>query len=368
MSKIKFIHTDYLRLATPVSGIADAPGWLQQLASHGVRQAARNVIDTAIAHEVDFVLIAGGISDSPVDLPAAVAWFSDQSARLKQHGIQVVAVANDFLESSLLKSVCDLVVTTEQSIYASKPLGHRCNLSIDQTVAGHNQDVVVCVGHQQSVVSSQLVYNAMPAIQSSANCNSTTQNGMLSVSAGAIQAVNPDETSDFGCVLVQADSELQELRSEFIVTDVMRFASEELHLSASTTVESLSAAIREASESIGKSLRQTVIVDWCVDARLVSNFSEVSRFCETEILQQLRSDVQSVHRGVWSRRLEFTAESNLQVTSPVLESIEEYIEVVSGASSRFDRNRFTPGQRMLQGESGVDPTLISGLGLLGRVA
>lgn len=312
MSKIRFIHTDYLRLATPVSGIADAPGWLQKLATNCVRQATRNVIDVAIAHEVDFLLIAGGVTESSLDFPAAVEWLSHQFARLNQRGIQVVAVANSHHEASLLESICDLVISPDDQFYVSQGQGHQCR--IHQAASTGGDEVVVCVGRQFGSVSGRTVYNAVPAIQSSDNCEASTRNGLLQISAGAVQAIGPSEAVEFGCVLVEADGQHKELSSEFIVTDVIRFATEDLDLSASTTVESLAAAISQASDSIGKSLSQTAVVDWCVNAELVGEISSVSRFAETEMLNRLRNDVQAGHRGVWPRRIEFTEASTLKVT------------------------------------------------------
>ena len=368
MSKIRFIHTDYLRLATPVSGIADAPDWLRQLATNCVRQATRNVIDAAIAREVDFLLIAGGVTESSLDLPAAVEWLSHQFARLNQHGIQVVVTANDHHEASLLRDICDLVLSPGDQFSVSQGHGHQCQIHPQQTSSPATNDLVVCVGRKLGSIPGRTVYNAVPAILSSENCGTSTHNGLLQVSAGAVQAVGPNEALEFGCVLVESDGQHTQLSSEFIVTDVIRFATEDLDLSASTTVDSLATAILQASDSIGKSLTQTAVVDWCVNAELLSEFSNISRFSETEMLNRLRSDVQAGHRGVWPRRIEFTEDSNLKVSSPGFESVQEYIEVVSGAVSSFDLNRFSHGQPLLQGESGVDPTLISGLGLLGKVA
>lgn len=368
MSTIRFVHTDFLRLATPVSGISDSPGWLQKLGGNCVRQAVRNVIDTAITQEVDFLLVAGGITESSVDLPACTAWLDQQFERLRENGIRIIVNSRTEQEAAILQPICDSVIRGQSRLVASlDPNGHLQFGEIHRPFDPAREELVIHVGSAPAE-TGRTVYHARPSLQPSDDVELASRNGYLALSAGAVQAVTPAETLEHGCLVIEANTVTRELKSQFFITDVLRFATEELNLSSAITIDSLASAVANASNSIGRMATQTVVIDWHVNAELVSELSDVARFGEFELLHRLRADVQSGHRGVWPRRIEFTSTSSLQVTSPVIESVEEYVQLVSGSVRSFDLDRFTHRRRMLHGESGVAPELIAGLSLLGRVA
>lgn len=369
MSKIRFVHTDFLRLATPVSGISDAPGWLQKLSGNCVRQAVRNVIDTAITQEVDFLLIAGGITESSIDLAACVVWLDQQFERLRENGIRIVINARTDQEAAMLQPICDTVVREQSRLIAGIDSSGHVRLSESthsSTTTGH-PELIIHIGNDQAE-PGRTVYHACPSLQPSGDAEMASRNGYLALSAGAVQAVTPTETTEHGCLVIEANVTTRELKSQFFVSDVLRFATEELHLSSTITSDSLASAIADASNSIGRLAAQTVVVDWQVSADVACELADVARFGEFELLHRLRADVQSGHRGVWPRRIEFSRSSSIDVASAAIDSVEEYVQLVCGFVTPFERDRLTHQRRMPNGESGVAPELIAGLSLLGRVA
>ena len=61
--KMKFLHAADLHLDTPFVGINDFSKELQKKLQDSTYQAARNLFDTALTEEVDFVILAGDIFD-----------------------------------------------------------------------------------------------------------------------------------------------------------------------------------------------------------------------------------------------------------------------------------------------------------------
>lgn len=367
MSQIRFVHTDFLRLATPISGVADTPGWLTEQAAGSVRNAVRNLADTAVNHDADFLIVAGSLTDSTPDLPLVVAWFQHIALRLQESGVQVVVSASTDQEAALLAPVCDIVLRPGELLHAS--LRHQ-NVQLRTSHRGDatSEELTISIGRELSPPEGRTVYNAVPGLQCSTDADSHGVVGYLSLAAGAVQAVRPDERGEYGCIVVEADTESRLLKSEFVATDVIRFAQEDLSLKTTMTTESLAAALVSASESIDRSSAHTVILDWRIDAELAADLHDVGRLDEFELLHRIRSAVQSGHRGVWPRRLSFLPSATLRVATPEYDSVQEYIQIVSGAVHSYDVDQYTTPHRLLSGQPGVSPSLISGLSLLGRVA
>lgn len=368
MSLIRFVHTDFLRLATPICGVADTPGWLREQAAGSVRNAVRNVADAAINHNADFVLVAGSITDSAADLHLATAWLAQVFQRLQQAGVQVVARAANEQQAALLAPICDIVLRHEEILAASQT--HPRTTQLRSTVRSDFSvnELAVSIDRDVSPPEARTLYNAVPAQQCSADADCHGVVGYLSLSAGPVQAISPEERFEYGCIVVEADTDSRLLKSEFVPTDVIRFSVEELTLNSTMTVDSLASALVTASDSIDRSSARTLIVDWRIDAELTAALEETGRFDEFELLHRIRGAVESGHRGVWPRRLSFCRNASLRVATPELESVEEYIQVVSGAVHSYDVDHYTTPHRLLSGEPGVAPSLISGLRLLGRVA
>ena len=83
MSVIRFLHTDALRLGSPVAGLSECPDWLRKTAASAVRTAVTNVIEAAIAGRCQFLFIAGRLTESEQDLELAVAWLMTQTSSLR---------------------------------------------------------------------------------------------------------------------------------------------------------------------------------------------------------------------------------------------------------------------------------------------
>lgn len=367
MSTIRFVHTDFLRLGTPLVGVANPPTWLLEHVTSSVRHAVRNVIETAITQQADFLFIAGSVCDSSEDLESVVHWLSEQFAPLRRNGIQVVAVADDQRTAATLRSACDIVISRTDSLHATKSAHAGVQLSTQIQHTDHTHALLVSTGSHAVVShadSGRLNYRAIPATRSSADCSRAANQRSLCLSAGAVQTISSQETWNCGCIVVDADLTAQSLASSFFVTNPVRFATETLELKELTSADRLVSEITQASKSLQRNSGQTVIVDWFINTTLNSDAQELSDLQEHHLLGRLRNQLEAGHQGVWPRRVMFRENAALQLVAANGAAVEEYFDVLTGSVTTHETDSFGRSVNVLRGGRGVADELVVGLQLL----
>ncbi|MEZ6124954.1 MAG: hypothetical protein R3C49_17555 [Planctomycetaceae bacterium] len=367
MSGIRFVHTDFLRLGSPLTGIAQPPTWLQSLAAECVRTAVRNIVETTLARQAQLLVIAGSVCDSQEDLDPAVRWLNEQFAQLRRAGVRIAAFADDSRTATALGSVCDVVLTRSETLHVA-PSGSGLQLSRMSALSGSCSGLTISAGASVTPDAARLLYQAVPAVQPSADCDRTSVRGFLALSAGAAQTVSPSETWNCGCIVVDADLNSRELTSTFSLCNPVRYASEQLDLSDVTTVERLTSEIVRATREADRHSGQTVIAAWQVRTGLTADVQELAGLDEQHLLQRLRNQLEAGHKGVWPASVTFTRSATLQLSSSGGESVEQYFDVVTGTVDAYDVNTFADRRIVLRGGAGISAELIAGLQLLNRVA
>ena len=61
MPAFRFLHASDFHLERPPAGLAELPDHIRDVLVEAPYRAATNVFEAALAHEVDFVLLAGDI-------------------------------------------------------------------------------------------------------------------------------------------------------------------------------------------------------------------------------------------------------------------------------------------------------------------
>ncbi|HJF87252.1 MAG TPA: DNA repair exonuclease [Companilactobacillus farciminis] len=89
---MKFLHAADLHLDTPFVGINDFSKELQKKLQDSTYQAARNLFDTALTEEVDFVILAGDIFDDTDSSLKAQMFLRDEFEKLNQADIAVYLI------------------------------------------------------------------------------------------------------------------------------------------------------------------------------------------------------------------------------------------------------------------------------------
>lgn len=360
MSTIRFIHTDFLRLACPVEGISSAPGWLQEALTDATRRATRQTIETAISENVDFLLIAGSPTDSAEDLEIACAWLDEQLAVAGKEGIQIVAVADNESEASILRGISDIVVDRHQYLLASESPAGTVRLATSATSAVSQGDLVVSFDDQRMFHDELSCHYNIHCRHSPAHpVQQQYSTGIHSTTAGPIQSCTPDEQWNGACLLVSADITNREIQTRPVDVSSLRFVTEQLTIEGPTSPGRLVEEIAMASRNLQRGISETLLVDWVITASIESPDHDLHRLEQSSLLASLRTDLHSGHQGVWPRSIRFTEAAELKTVGCHSES-ERLLKQIASAASH--QSSFNPDA------APMSPELICGLTALQDVA
>src|SRR4051812_39702105 len=86
---LRLVHASDLHLERPLHGLAEIPDHLRELVIEAPYHAAEQVFETALAEDVDAVLLAGDILHVDLAGPPAIVLLLDQFARLGERDIPI---------------------------------------------------------------------------------------------------------------------------------------------------------------------------------------------------------------------------------------------------------------------------------------
>ncbi|GAB5443887.1 MAG: hypothetical protein Fues2KO_42360 [Fuerstiella sp.] len=309
MADIRFLHCDRLRLGSAVQGLINSPSWLRTLAENAFRQSTRNLVDLAIAQQVDFVLVAGSICDDPTDFAAAVRWLIDERSRLNRRQVRLIVAADNDEQAKQLRAAADEVLLPHQvlQVHAGTAVSVRASAQPDRPAA-----LTIC-RDARHVANSALTYEAQSASASRQPQVSRLRDDHVASVAGPLQSVCSSDRTACGAQLVDVAVADQDIRTSPIHADVLRFADRTIDTRLCSGPEQIVEALVAAGEDVAESFAGTTVLDWSLRADLES--SAVTRFSPASLLQDLQAKLHGGHRGVWARRIHFSAESTVMATS-----------------------------------------------------
>ncbi len=85
----RFLHAGDFHLERPLMGVAEVPDHLRDLFLEAPYLAARRVFDAALAEDVRFVVLTGGICVPSAAGPRGPLFLAEQFVRLAERGIGV---------------------------------------------------------------------------------------------------------------------------------------------------------------------------------------------------------------------------------------------------------------------------------------
>ncbi|MCH2212615.1 MAG: hypothetical protein MK110_15025 [Fuerstiella sp.] len=307
MNGIRFVHTDHLRLAESIAGLAAAPDWLRRLARDATRGAVSRIFDIAITQNVDFVLIGAICGQADAFHSSVIRWLEAPVEKLREHGIQVVIAATRHPESKL---PADYIIQSDECLYATRNANR----------------VQLTVGRADLPLESELaIGTASSGVSSRAKCSYLIRSGIrYSIgashdhspvySAGAPQSHGPHEQGEFGCLVAEANPDTAQIDVVFEPTDPLRFETRRIQKSSIITSQDIADAIIEESRAMARRQRRTTIVDWFFDSPFECT-GAIDSWREENILKSVRSTLQKGHLGVWPRRIKITA-SDVRLADP----------------------------------------------------
>lgn len=349
MSVIRFLHTDSLRLGSPITGLSDSPDWLRKVSASAIRSSVINLFEAAIAGRCQLLLIAGRLTETSQDLELAVTWLKGQTAILREHGIRLVIAGHPESDHAALRRLDAILVAPGQrlDVWSKAAESIECVLS-SVSIPAHPGSL----GIEISTAAGRrplagLAYVAVPSLTPSSTADSIDQvasahDRLLRISAGCPQSVGPMERGPFGCQLVEADLLRQSLTARNCVTDVIRFTQELISCPPGMTATQVSQVLREKSRSIVANGRRTTIVEWIIDGHISLSGLTQESLSEFDLLRDLRGSLHAGHSGAWPYRIRFSDSSTVDasrhsaIAAPVFAAIvRERILKISRRDQEF---------------------------------
>ena len=296
MNEIRFVHTDHLRLAGSIAGLASAPDWLRRLSRDATRGAVSRVFQIAATQNADFVFIAGSCTESEAFQSSVQQWLKEPIETLRQQGIQVVMVASPFSD---LDDLADVVVHPGERLHATRAANGRLEL------ASHPSD--------SHTISDLAISPARTGASAHATCNYVFQPQTRYAiekspkrypvySAGSPQSHGPHETGEFGCLVVDADRNTGHVNADKESTDPLRFETRHITQASVISHQDTCQAVVNESLALARQQRHTTIVDWHVECPMECN-DKLESWQQENILKSVRLSLQEGHLGTWPRQI-----------------------------------------------------------------
>jgi len=266
---IRFLHSSDWHLERPVGGLCDVPEPLAELFLKAPLKAARRVVDTALAEDVDFVVLSGDIIHADRAGPHVVLFLREQFERLAKRGIEVYWAGGQVDSPEhwpsaiqLPRNVHRFPVAHPQSLAHER---HRVAVArITGQSAGHPQrgvraadfqadpsglfTVAVAHGSQafESLAESDVSYWALGGDH--VRSTPLAQRHIIHL-PGTHQGRIPVEAGPHGCTLVEVD-ETRHIRLRFVSSDIARWHHERVMLSHDATRAELEATFVAQTEKL----------------------------------------------------------------------------------------------------------------------
>jgi DNA repair protein SbcD/Mre11 len=320
---LRLVHASDLHLERPIHGLAQIPEHLRERFIEAPYHAAEQVFETALAEDVDAVLLAGDVVDVDRAGPPAIVLVLEQFARLGERGIQVywaggaVDHPDNWPRSVVLPDnvhifpighvqSLDLVRANET---VARLQGVSCRLDGQIEARGFFRDahglftIGVAYGTDDSPGHEGDRAHYM-ALGGRHQYQTVDEEPGVAHYCGTPQGRGPTETGPHGCTLVHVD-DTGRARPQFVATDSIRWTEQTLEITATTKEEQLYERLVERMEKLlAKHPGIDLLVRWNIHGAgpLVNRLRPGG--LADEMLVELRRRFGQSSQAAWSASLE----------------------------------------------------------------
>jgi DNA repair exonuclease SbcCD nuclease subunit len=265
---LRLVHASDLHLELPVYGLPEVPDHLRDLLVDAPYHAAEQVFETALAEDVDAVLLSGDVLDVDRAGPPAIVLLLDQFARLAERKIPVfwaggsVDAPDAWPRSVALPSnvhvfpigrVESLDLTRAGEAIA-RIQGTSCPDHGKVDARGFHRDahglftIGVAYGTNDSAghEGDRVHYMALGGRHLQ---QTVDEHPGIAHYSGSPQGRGPMETGPHGCTVVTVD-ETARAKTKFVATDSIRWLEQSLEVTATTREEQLHDRMVERLEKL----------------------------------------------------------------------------------------------------------------------
>jgi len=335
----KFLHAGDFHLEQPGEGPPDAPDGLADLLIESPYRAAKQVFDTALAEEVDFVILAGNLLDVDLTGPRGMLFLVEQFERLRERRVPIYWAAGEVDAAERRSSAFRLPENVRifsslrpEEIHISRdgfklaqltgwsrPPGERVRPGDFRPDAGGLFSIASVSGDVPTDESAARGIHYW-ALGGEADRRTSSLFGATAHWAGSPQGRGFHEVGPHGCTVVTVDA-TGAARDRFVATDVVRWHLHTLPIDSSTSLDQVRTMLDESIRTVSVTNGGVeVIARW----RLAAAGKVSPSLRRSGVLSDLLRNCQHAYRGnlrVWSERVYVETEDSIELPDPSRESV-----------------------------------------------
>jgi len=330
---LRFVHAGDLHLEQPLGGIAELPEHLRELFVEAPFLAAEQVFETALAENADALFLSGDVANLELAGPRAMVFLSKQFQRLADHDIAVYWAGGNTDPPDAWPASVELPENVHifpvgrvqqiehqrsgQTVARIQGVSRRQGDRLDDS--GFHRDVqglfTVGVAHGTAAApgaeGDRVHYMALGG---SHHRQTVDQSPGVAHYSGSPQGRCPQEPGPHGCTVVMVDDTGQ-VKLRFVPTDVIRWLSETVEITAGTDHESLLRLLQARIEKLqAKHPEQNLLVSWRIQGHGTLLYHLRAGGVSDLMTAQLREQYAAAAPGVWT--VDIQCNAPLEVPAP----------------------------------------------------
>ncbi|HVW39239.1 MAG TPA: hypothetical protein VHB99_18110 [Pirellulales bacterium] len=315
----RFVHASDFHLERPPHGVNEAPEHLRNALVEAPYRAAERVIDLALAEQVDFLVLAGGLLHAETTGPRGPLFLAEQFQRLEARGIQVYWAGGPTDPPENWPAFAPLPDNVhvfperkaEEIVHyrEGEALSRLVGLSRRQSKKLRPGDFAV---EEQGPLAIAVTFGEIDraaianrgirywALGGRRQRETLSESPALAHFPGTMQGRQPSEAGPCGCTLVEVDAD-GKLRTRLAPTDVLRYRCEEIQLDEPASKQHLERALLERLRTIAATTPGVdQLISWtvCGAASLTAPLRRGG--WSGELLAKLRNETGYASPAVWS--------------------------------------------------------------------
>ena len=315
----RFLHTSDLHLETPVHGVTEVPESMRESFLQATYDAAEQITEIALSHQVEFVLLVGDVLQSSTAGPQGISFLLEQFERLAQRKIAVYWAGGQVDPPEEWPTAIDLPPNVhrfptgrmEEFVHEidSHPVARIMGLSWSARNRVHVDDFRP---DPKGLFSIGAAYGPAPesalkrqrtdylALGGNHQRSTPVSGSRIAHYPGSPQGRSPTETDAHGCSLVDVDDQ-GNVRMEFSSTEIMRWSRAQLDLEVTLREDKLSQQFVQHIKALRSEAPEIDhLVSWTVGGSgpVVERLRDDRR--RSALLDELRRDYDMRSPGVWS--------------------------------------------------------------------
>ncbi|MCA9024803.1 MAG: hypothetical protein KDA86_06285 [Planctomycetaceae bacterium] len=318
LRSFRFLHAADFRLDVPCMGVRDLTPELCRLFVNARYAAARHVFDTAIAHEVNFVVLAGGLLDPALPGLRGPLFLIEQFERLAQHGIKVYWAGATFLSIGRWPRQAPLPSNLRLFAKGAASQIHERNsrpvarlLLLDEDPVRPLSSKLFTIGiDPQCTTATRDAESAVDywALGGQSQRDTHTFDGNIVHFPGSPQGRIPEEVGPHGCSLVTVDG-AGDVSIQPVATDVVRWCQEAFRFCDHTPWTEVEQQFEERVDRLRHELTSTptvemAVINWTVTGSGLSMQRLMQPEMQRQLMSKLNTRFQNRVPAIWNLDLD----------------------------------------------------------------